>query len=201
MTISSGHPSIGARLILASGSPRRLELLRETGLEPKVIPPAVEEFSAGAFPPRELCLVNARIKAQVVAADFAKDYVIASDTVVALDGQVYGKPESVEEAAGNLRCFSGRTHEVMTGVVIQQGEEIVEFVEVSQVKFRAFDELVIQQYLAKVYVLDKAGGYAIQDHGEWLVEEIEGDYETIVGLPLVKVLATLEEMGFPLPER
>ncbi|MDB4408453.1 Maf family protein [Akkermansiaceae bacterium] len=188
------------RLILASGSPRRRDLLREAGLEPMVIPPDVEEFGAGAFPPRELCLTNARLKGLAISVNYPDDYVIASDTVVALDGVVYGKPESEEEAAFNLREFRGRVHEVMTGVIILQGERICEFVETSFVKFKEFDGSVIQSYLSKVPVLDKAGGYAIQDHGEWLVESIEGDYHNIVGLPLTKVLAQLAQMGFPLPK-
>ena len=88
----------------------------------------------------------------------------------------------------------------MTGVVIRKGETVVEFVEVSYVKFRNFDDEVIDAYLAKVPVMDKAGGYAIQDHGDWIVEEIEGDYQNIVGLPLAKVLVCLGQMGFTVPE-
>lgn len=188
------------KLILASGSPRRRDLLREAGLEPTVIPPDVEEFGAGTFPPRELCLTNARLKGHAVSENHPNDYVIASDTVVALDGVVYGKPESLEEAASNLRKFRGHVHEVMTGVIILQGDRIHEFVVTSLVKFKEFDDSMIQNYLSKVPVLDKAGGYAIQHHGEWIVESIEGDYHNIVGLPLTNVLAQLGEMGFLLPK-
>lgn len=187
-------------LILASGSPRRHELLQEAGLSLKVIPPEVEEFGSNAFPPRELCLTNAHLKATHVAKDYPNEFVIASDTIVTLGGVVYGKPENLGEAARNLRNFSGKIHEVMTGVVIRQGEKVSEFVEVSHVKFRELTEDVIQDYLVKVPVLDKAGGYAIQDHGEWIVEEIEGDYQNIVGLPVAKVLASLSQMSFSIPE-
>ena len=189
-----------AALILASGSPRRRDMLQEAGLATEIVPPDVVEFSAGDFPPRELCLKNAQLKALKVSEEHPNDYVIASDTVVALEGMVYGKPSSLEEAADNLRRFRGRVHEVMTGVVLRKGETVVEFVEVSYVKFRNFDDEVIDAYLAKVPVMDKAGGYAIQDHGDWIVEEIEGDYQNIVGLPLAKVLVCLGQMGFTVPE-
>jgi len=187
-------------LILASGSPRRRDLLREAGLDPEIIPPAVVEFGAGDFPPHELCLRNAELKAGEILKVHPDEFVIASDTVVALDGSVYGKPESLEEAAGNLRHFSGRVHQVMTGVVIFHGQDSLRFVEMSEVKFRDLSEEVIRKYLAKVSVLDKAGGYAIQSHGDWIVEEIKGDYQNIVGLPVAKVLASLVQMGFPVPE-
>lgn len=196
----SDNKASAPRLILASGSPRRRDLLYEAGLKPMVIPPDVEEFGSGYLPPRELCLANARLKGLAISAYHPDDYVIASDTVVALDDVVYGKPESLDEAASNLRKFRGRTHEVMTGVIILQGEQICEFVETSFVKFRKFGDTMIQNYLSKVSVFDKAGGYAIQDHGEWLVESVEGDYQNIVGLPLTKVLAQLAQMGFASPK-
>ena len=201
MTSHEDSVSIRPRLVLASGSPRRRDLLRSVGFDPKIVPPEVEELKAGSLPPRELCLHNARLKSVEVSKNFRHDYVVASDTVVAMDRTVFGKPESICEAAANLRRLSGRVHEVMSAVVIQRGEQVIEFVEVSCVKFRKLGEAVIQEYLSRVPVLDKAGGYAIQDHGDWLVEEIEGDYENIVGLPLAKVLVSLEKMGFGPPER
>lgn len=187
------------RLILASGSPRRLELLTGASLDVKVVRPEVEEFRGGVYPPHELSQKNAVLKVEKVAADFPDDFVIASDTVVALEGCVYGKPKDLTEAAENLRKFRGRTHEVMTGVSIRRNEQAINFVETSLVKFREFDDSLIERYLSKVPVLDKAGGYAIQDHGDWLVEEIKGDYHNIMGLPLTMVLAKLVEMGFNPP--
>ncbi|MGJ8694737.1 MAG: Maf family protein [Verrucomicrobiaceae bacterium] len=183
-------------LILASGSPRRRELLKKAGVIFEIVLPEVEELPAGALPARELSLENARIKARAVAVDFPDAIVLASDTVVALGETVFGKPGSLMEAAENLRRYRGKTQEVITGVVFQHGEQIEEFIEVSYVKFRDYSDEVIENYLERVDVLDKAGGYAIQDHGDWLIESIEGDYDNIVGLPLSKVLAHLEKMGF-----
>ncbi|MDB4537340.1 Maf family protein [Akkermansiaceae bacterium] len=186
-------------LILASGSPRRRDLLREAGLSFQINSPDVEELTAGAEPPRKLCLANAHLKADAVAKLDPFSTIIAADTVVALGGQVYGKPVDLEEAASNLRVLRGRVHEVMTGVVIIHDAKCVSFVETSYVKFRDFSDEVIEEYLAKVPVLDKAGGYAIQDHGDLLVEKIEGDYDNIVGLPISLVLDQLAKIGFPLP--
>lgn len=186
-------------LVLASGSPRRRDLLREAGLSFQISSPDVEELESGAQPPRQLCLSNAEMKAKAVARLDPFSTIIAADTIVTLAGQVYGKPVDVEEAAANLRVFRGRVHEVMTGVVICHDGMISQFVETSYVKFRNFSDEVIEEYLSKVPVLDKAGGYAIQDHGDLLVEKIEGDYDNIVGLPVSLVLDQLEKIGFPLP--
>ena len=190
---------INWELVLASGSPRRRDLLREAGLSFQINSPDVEELPSGAKPPRELCLANAQLKADAIAKLDPFATIIAADTVVALGGQVYGKPVDVDEAASNLRAFRGRVHEVMTGVVIIHDAECASFVETSYVKFREYSDEVIDDYLSKVPVLDKAGGYAIQDHGDLLVEKIEGDYDNIVGLPVSLVLDHLEKIGFPLP--
>jgi len=187
------------RLILASGSPRRRDLLREAGLSFEIMSPEVEELKAGDLPPRELALTNARLKSLAIAKDHPNDIVLGSDTVVALGGKVYGKPVDLSEASENLRTFSGRVHEVISAVSIIGGDKGSDFIETSYVKFRSLDEVVIQDYLAKVHVLDKAGGYAIQDQGEMLVEKVEGDFDNIVGLPVGKVLDHLKEIGFPLP--
>lgn len=186
-------------LILASGSPRRRDLLREAGLSFQINSPDVEELPPGAEPPRQLCLSNARLKAKAVATLDPFSTIIAADTIVTLGGQVYGKPEDLDEAAANLRTLRGRVHEVMTGVVIYHDAVASEFVETSYVKFREFSDEVIAEYLSKVPVLDKAGGYAIQDHGDLLVEKIEGDYDNIVGLPVSLVLDQLAGIGFPVP--
>jgi septum formation protein len=125
--------------------------------------------------------------------------VIGADTVVALDGRIYGKPLDLEEAAQNLRDFSGRVHEVLTGVVLSCGDQRSEFVSTSFVKFRDLRELDIEDYLSKVYVLDKAGGYAAQEHRELIIEKFEGDYQNIIGLPVSLVLDQMDKMGFPVP--
>ena len=191
--------ALGWELILASGSPRRRDLLSEAGLSFQIESPEVEELEGGTLPPRELAVTNARLKCLAVSLAQREAMVIGADTVVALGGEVFGKPVDLEEAAGNLRKFSGRVHEVHTGVVLSCGEKRAEFVETSFVKFRELRDLDIEDYLSKVYVLDKAGGYAVQEHRELIIEKFEGDYDTIVGLPVSLVLDQLERMGFPVP--
>ncbi len=191
--------ALSPRLILASGSPRRRDLLKEAGLSFEIICPEVEELGPGTLKPRELSLTNARLKATAIALDHPQDLILGSDTVVALGGAVYGKPQDLAEARSNLKTFRGRVHEVITAVSLIQGSESLDFIEASYVKFHQFDDSTLEDYLAKVDVLDKAGGYAIQEHGEMIVEKIEGDFNNIVGLPVAKVLDHLEQMGFPLP--
>ncbi|MDB4369759.1 Maf family protein [Akkermansiaceae bacterium] len=186
-------------LILASGSPRRRELLSEAGLSFQIISPDVEELSGDQFAPRDLALTNARLKCMAVSLARPEAMVIGADTVVALDGRIYGKPLDLEEAAQNLRDFSGRVHEVLTGVVLSCGDQRSEFVSTSFVKFRDLRELDIEDYLSKVYVLDKAGGYAAQEHRELIIEKFEGDYQNIIGLPVSLVLDQMDKMGFPVP--
>jgi septum formation protein len=186
-------------LILASGSPRRRELLSEAGLSFQIISPDVDELSGDGYSPRDLALTNARLKCMAVSVVKPEAMVIGADTVVTLSGKIYGKPIDLEEAAQNLRVFSGRIHEVLTGVVLSCGDQRAEFVSTSFVKFRELGELDIKDYLSKVHVLDKAGGYAAQEHRELIIEKFEGDYQNIIGLPVSLVLDHLYKMGFPIP--
>ena len=195
--LTDGAPS--PELILASGSPRRRELLTKAGLSFRVLSPEVEELSGDDHEPRELALTNARLKCMAVSLGMPEAVVIGADTVVALDGRIYGKPVDLAEAAQNLRDLSGRVHEVLTGVVMAQGDRRSEFVGSTYVKFRELRELDIEDYLSKVYVLDKAGGYAAQEHRELIIEGFEGDYDNIIGLPVSLVLGQLEKMGVALP--
>ena len=201
IVIGLSEGTLDWELILASGSPRRRDLLAATGLSFQILSPDVEELSGDELPPRELALSNARLKCLAVSLENQNAMVIGADTVVALGGRTFGKPVDLSEAAGNLRLFRGRVHEVMTGVVLAHGNHISEFVGTSFVKFRDFSDEVIESYLEKVPVLDKAGGYAIQDHGEMIVERFEGDFDNIVGLPVSLVLDQLERMGFPVPAK
>lgn len=187
-------------LILASGSPRRRDLLSEVGLSFQIISPDIDELSGDGYSPRDLALTNARLKCMAVSEVKPESMVIGADTVVTLSGKIYGKPIDLEEAAENLRVFSGRIHEVLTGVVLSCGDERAEFVTTSFVKFRELNERDIEDYLSKVYVLDKAGGYAAQEHRELIIEKFEGDYQNIIGLPVSLVLDQLHKMGFPIPK-
>ena len=180
------------RVILASGSPRRRELLEAAGLDFEVIPSPAEEVHDASLGMAGLCEENARLKAVAVATDHPEAAVIGADTLVFLDGEPLGKPRDLEEARGMLRRLSGQKHEVCTGVCIAgPGEGVRCFHGVTQVFFRKLREADIGEYLAKTNPLDKAGAYGIQDHGELIVERIEGDFDNVMGLPVALVLEAL----------
>lgn len=199
--IGLSEGAVDWELILASGSPRRRDLLAAAGLSFQIMSPDVEELSGGELAPRDLALANARLKCMAIAMENRESMVIGADTVVAMGDQIFGKPRDLEEAADNLRKFRGRVHEVVTGVVLAHGDHLAEVMGTAYVKFRDFSDEVIFDYFDRVPVLDKAGGYAIQDYGEMIVERFEGEYETIVGLPVGLVLDQLERMGFPVPAK
>ncbi|MFQ3671712.1 MAG: nucleoside triphosphate pyrophosphatase [Verrucomicrobiia bacterium] len=177
--------------ILASSSPRRHALLREAGIAFTAVAPEVEEWDNRSHPelsPQELVLANARRKGMAVWRGGEPRPILAADTLVVCEGRVMGKPANLEEAAEMLRWLSGRTHEVITGVVCVRGKEIRETVVRTRVTFRTLDEAGIGDYLARVHVLDKAGGYALQEEGARIIERIEGSRSNVVGLPMEKVL-------------
>jgi septum formation protein len=181
------------RIILASASPRRRDLLMSAGFDVVVQPADVEELSAG-LSPRELVLANAELKALKVASNLRGDLVLGADTVVVLDGEVLGKPRDMTHAAEMLARLGGRTHEVLTGVCLVRGGTVIRcsFVESTQVAFRPLDEQAITGYLAAINPLDKAGSYAAQeDHGR-LIERIEGSLENVIGLPVARVLTAMK---------
>jgi len=184
------------RLWLASESPRRAELLRRTGIPFAVEGASVAELTAG-FPPHELPVRNAVLKADAVARKHPDDWVLGADTVILLDGRIFGKPRDLTEAADFLRLFSGRMHEVLTGVslVCRKEKRREEFTAVTRVWFKPLTATVIAEYLRQVPVLDKAGAYAIQEHGELLVDRIEGDLDNVIGLPAAAVAATFHRLA------
>ena len=176
------------KLILASGSPRRKELLARLVADFTVIVSPAEEIHDASLGMAGLCEENARLKAAAVACDYPGCTVIGADTLVFLDGQALGKPKSMEEAAGMLRRLSGRKHQVCTGVCIAgPGDRVVMLHDVTDVVFHELDEATIESYLSKTSPLDKAGAYGIQDHGEMIVESIEGAYENVMGFPVERV--------------
>ncbi len=179
-------------LILASQSPRRRELLAREGVEFRIVVKDVEEEHDAALPPEELCARNAAAKAAAVACDYPDDIVIGADTLVFIDGQPLGKPVDEEEAHDMLTTLQGRTHCVCTAVaVMMPGGERRDFAEKSYVTFRKLSSADIMHYMQLVHVLDKAGAYAIQEHGDLIIEQIEGDYDNIVGLPVTRLLSEL----------
>lgn len=182
------------RVVLASASPRRRDLLEAAGFEVIVRPSGVEELSEG-LAPRALVIANAEMKALELAATTFGDVVIGADTVVVLDGRILGKPRDLEDATRMLRLLAGRTHEVLTGVsMMLRGETVVRcsFVESTLVAFRPFDEFMIADYLKDINPLDKAGSYAAQDDRGRLIERIEGSMDNVIGLPIARVIKALE---------
>ncbi len=188
------------RVILASGSPRRSELLAAAGLSFEVIPSPAGEIHDASLGMEGLCEENARLKAAAVAAHHPEVVVIGADTLVFLDGQPLGKPKDMADAARMLRSLSGFVHDVCTGVCIcEPGGKVRTLHAVTEVVFRTLDEATISEYLAKTSPLDKAGAYGIQDHGDMIVERIVGSYENVMGLPVEDVLDALAEIGLLIP--
>ena len=181
-------------LLLASASPRRRELLRELGLEFAVVPANVAESDAEQLSPGELCQLNAYRKARCVAKQHPDALVIGVDTIVCLGATVFGKPADLAEARRTLKRLQGMTHEVVSGVCLiglrSHRERL--FAVSTEVRFRPLTEEEIDRYLAAINPLDKAGAYAIQEKGEWIVESISGSFSNVVGLPLERLREELE---------
>jgi septum formation protein len=180
-------------LILASASPRRVELLRQLGYEFKVVPSQVTELHHEHLTPRELSQINAYRKARFVAKKYPDSLVLGADTLVYLDAALFGKPVSLEEAYHMLEFLQGRTHYVVTAICLLQLRGHLQriFSEHTAVTFRRLDAVGIRRYLTKVNPLDKAGAYAIQEEGEQIIEKISGSYTNVVGLPLERLNAEL----------
>ncbi len=181
-------------LVLASGSPRRIELLRAIGLNPQVFKPDVDETPVRGESARAMVRRLARLKAKVTSAGFAESIVLAADTtVVGTDGKrILGKPESAADALRMLRQLRGKSHTVLTGYCLAQGTKVFSRVVASRVVMRDVKLSVLEAYVATGEPLDKAGAYGIQGLGGLLVESIRGSYTNIVGLPVSHVVADLE---------
>jgi len=177
------------QLILASASPRRADLLRQLGRDFKIVPSTAPEIHGDHLTARELCQVNAYRKGRWVAKRFPDALVIGADTLVSLDGGVFGKPGTLEEAYQMLEKLQGRTHEVVTGICLLHLRNHFQrvFAEATSVTFQPLDAVKIRRYLTKVNPLDKAGAYAIQQEGDLIIEKISGSYTNVVGLPLERL--------------
>jgi septum formation protein len=181
-------------LILASASPRRADLLGSLGVRFAVVRSDAGELEAEHLTARELALVNAHRKARAVAKRHPDGLVMGADTLVTLRGRVFGKPRDREDASQMLLALQGQTHQVVTGVCLVhlRGHAERLFSEMTDVRFRVLDSAAIRRYLAKVNPLDKAGAYAVQEHGDWIIEEISGSYTNVVGLPMERLKVELE---------
>ena len=187
-------------IVLASGSPRRKELLEMLGVRDlKIIPAKGEEKAEAGLAPDRLVMALASHKAREVAALCGKgDLVIAADTIVWQYDRVFGKPHSEAEAAEMLRSLSGAEHEVYTGVsVIRNGQELLR-ADRSVVRFRELSEREIAAYIASGEPMDKAGAYGAQGKAALFVEHIDGDFFNVMGLPLCMLGQMLKEQGVEL---
>lgn len=180
-------------LILASGSPRRRELLGWITKDFRVCVADVDETLPDDISPYDAVAMLSRKKAEAVAEDFPDDTVLGADTVVALDGVIFGKPADEEDTFRMLRLLSGKTHEVLTGVTIYRNGNAETFVTVSRVTFYPLSDSEIRTYIATGEPMDKAGAYGIQERGGLFVQEIQGDYFNIVGLPIAPLSRKLFE--------
>lgn len=186
-----------ARLILASASPRRRELLARLGWPFDVVTADVIEHEAEDADPREMVRHNAALKAEWVAARHPDAVVLGADTTVFIGGTVLNKPRDAAEAKAMLRRLGGRTHTVYTGLAVRciARNLRLEGGAASDVTFKALDDATIERYLSLVHTLDKAGGYGIQEHPDLIVERYTGSLTNIVGLPLDETKQLLTQAG------
>lgn len=187
-------------LVLASASPRRVELLQEAGYTFEVIVPQVEEAHDESLSCEALTVENARLKAAVIAVQRPDAIVIGADTLVYLDGLPLGKPLDMEDAASMLRRLSGHTHQVCTGVAImaEGGALKKTFHVISDVTFKPLADDIISDYHARIEPLDKAGAYAVQDESAMIIEHVEGSWSNVKGLPMERLNEVLAELGVTL---
>lgn len=182
--------------ILASKSPRRKELLKNIGLQAEIVPAKVDESILSTLPPEKMVTELALLKASDVARSFkGNTYVIGADTVVALQGKVFGKPRDINDAKRMLSQLSGKSHSVYTGYCVvscKDGSAVAKY-EKTEVTFRTLSENEIAAYVKTREPMDKAGAYGIQEKGSMFIEKINGDYFNVVGLPVCALTKLLSE--------
>lgn len=192
----ANHPCL-PKLILASASPRRRELLARLGVPFTVVVPSVAEFEDEDADPRRLVSHNAVLKAEWVSSRHPEAIVLGADTTVFLGETVLNKPTDLDHARRMLAMLAGRTHTVFTGVAVRRRADglALDARAESEVTFKPLDGPAIDAYLEKVHTLDKAGAYSIQDHTELIVEGYRGSFTNIMGLPLETTKQLLTECG------
>jgi len=185
-------------LVLASGSPRRAELLARLGADPELRPAAVDETPLPDEAAPALVVRLAGAKAAAVTSGGEDEVVVAADTVVVLDDRILGKPRDADEAALMLARLSGRTHEVVTGVAVRRGDRHLSTVVTTRVTFRTLSVGEIAWYVTTREPGDKAGAYGLQEAGAVLVERIDGSDTNVIGLPLAQTVELLRQVGLEL---
>jgi len=183
------------RVVLASGSPRRHDLLNLVGISHEVRPANIDETMRPREKPQRHAERLAREKASVVATRDQNLITIGADTIVVVNRKVLGKPTDADHAAAMLRQLSGRQHTVITAVAVSRGKKLRSAVEEVRVKFRKLRDDEIAAYIATREPLDKAGAYGIQGFGATIVECVEGDYFAVMGLPLARLVGLLRDVG------
>jgi nucleoside triphosphate pyrophosphatase len=183
------------RVVLASGSPRRHQLLNLIGIEHEVNPSNIDETMRPREAPRRHAERLAREKASTVAVRDPDLITIGADTVVVVNRKVLGKPADTSDAARMLGMLSGREHTVITAVAVARGRKLRSAIEEVRVKFRRLRDDEIEAYIATGEPMDKAGAYGIQGFGATIVERIEGDYFAVMGLPLVRLVGLMRDVG------
>lgn len=181
-------------IILASGSPRRRELLGLFGLPFSVCPADIDETMDPAADPKDEVARLSREKAMAVAAE-ADDVVIAADTIVVCAGRILGKPHSRQEAWDMLHLLSGRAHQVMTGCTVRAPRGTETFTEITDLHFRTLSDSEIERYIATGEPMDKAGAYGIQGGAALFCPSMVGDYYNVMGLPVCRLYETLQHLG------
>ena len=182
------------KLILASGSPRRRDMLKAAGLKFEIVVSPAEEIHDLEMPLHVLCEANAELKALAVSPAYPDAVVIGADTLVYIDQTPLGKPRDANDARAMLARLSGRSSEVCTGVCLARGNQSFCFHTITEVVFKTLTPEVIDEYMSKVDVMDKAGAYAVQEHGDLIISEVRGDYDNVVGLPVKKLIDELNRM-------
>jgi len=185
----------GCHVVLASASPRRRELLNLIGIAHEVRPANIDETMRPREAPRRYAERLAREKAIAVATRDPDLITIGADTVVVINRKVLGKPADADDAARMLRMLSGREHAVITAVAVSRGRKLRSAIEEVGVKFRRLRDDEIDAYIAMGEPMDKAGAYGIQGYGATIVERIEGDYFAVMGLPLVRLVGLMRDVG------
>jgi septum formation protein len=184
-------------IVLASGSPRRKQLLEMLRIPFRVVPPDVDEHVLPGEQADAYVTRLSRVKAQAVVARAPDEVILAADTTVALRGRIFEKPTSPQNAVAMLEQLQGQTHKVLTSVAVAQNGRIEQALDVTRVTFRRLDHATLEEYVATGEPLDKAGAYAIQGLGAPLIERVEGDFFGVMGLPLRLALDLLAKFGRP----
>lgn len=193
------------RLILASGSKARAEMLRGAGLSFETIPAEMDEqkllreMVQQNAAPENIAAALARAKAQHIAQQNSDNYVIGADQVLWFGGRVFSKAKTVDEARSNLRAFSGKTHRLISAACVARGNEILwEGASHADMAMRNFDDAFLEGYMAQAgdALLKTVGGYELESAGKMLFDKVEGDYFTVLGMPLIPLLEFLKEQGY-----